>query len=260
MLVHIAMESTDGIRLTAVLLTETDPPGALLMQASSSTDAAATWSPVVDVCKTGIDADFRRLFGSADGTRLTIVWAAGNDNANLLAATSRDGGASWSPPVKWSLSIAGPADALSFATSRDGTRLLAFWHEFLESSDVGRIWHGLTTSPFIVRASTSRDGGATWSTAANLSPGNNHAGPLAIAMSDDGTRLTVVWYLATWSRRNVAPTVFPWGNRFFGSPPSGGKQRLHSTKETRAISRLFRSPRSRYLRSCWSRERGDPLR
>jgi Neuraminidase (sialidase) len=206
-MVHVAMEAAEGIRLTAIrLFGDTQ-----VMQALSSTDGGVTWSMPADVCNAR--TSLLHVVGSADGTRLTIVWhVVGEDG--LWASSSADRGATWSPPAKWSLPIPDPyTSETAIVATPDGIRLAAAWNEPIAGT---RTWHGSRIEPSIVRAASSADGGATWSAPVDLSAANEHFPAPVIAISDDGARLTAVWYLATWSRRtgNSLLMAAPWTSRY----------------------------------------------
>src|SRR5690606_15055357 len=92
---------------------------------------------------------------SADGQRQAAVWTTVGTPNRTQAATSSDGGATWSTPADLSVTNAVIGNA-SIVGSADGQRLTAVWIQY---------------DPIQARVfmSQSSNGGATWSTAAAIS-------------------------------------------------------------------------------------------
>ena len=170
--------SADGTSTTAVWERSdgTNPR----VQASSSTDAGATWGIPATLSAAGHDAQHPEVAASADGTRLGAVWyRSDGTNDRVQASSSTDGGASWSSPA----TLSEPGQNARFpriASSVEGTRLGAVW------------WRSDGTN-VRVQASASADGGVSWSSPATLSAPDQHADSQQVAASADGTRTTAVW-------------------------------------------------------------------
>jgi len=126
--------SADGSKLTGVW--ERYNGSNWIVQARTSTDSGATWSPPVDLSAAGQDAYGRQVTGSADGSKLVSVWHRYNgSNWIVQARTSTDSGATWSDPVD--LSAAGQdANDPRVTGSADGSRLASVWRRYNGSNNI----------------------------------------------------------------------------------------------------------------------------
>ena len=114
-----------------------------------STDAGATWSAPVSLSPAGVYAYGPRLGVAANGT-ITATWLG---DSVARAATSTNAGLTWSAPVD--LSAAGQnANTPQIVVASDGT-IAVTW----ELND------GLSR---VVQATTSTNGGVTWSAPVTL--------------------------------------------------------------------------------------------
>ena len=103
-----------------------DPNPNDTVQVAVSSSSGVTWSTPVDLSD-GHDASFAQIVASSDGTRVTAVWDRWNGaNSIVQAASSSNGGATWSTPVDLS-ATGGDGHHQQIAGSVDGTRLAAVW-------------------------------------------------------------------------------------------------------------------------------------
>ncbi len=159
--------------------------GSLLATAALlSTAAVASAAPLEGFWPTPVTLSSNSLFSyapditvSADGQRQAAVWTTVGTPNRTQAATSSDGGATWSTPADLSATNAVIGNA-SIVGSADGQRLTAVW---------------IQQDPIQARVfmSQSSNGGATWSSAAAISNFGTTI-PYAAA-STDGTTVVVVW-------------------------------------------------------------------
>lgn len=151
------------------------------IQVSRSLDDGATWSLPYDLSASGGSAYNPRLETSPDGT-ITATWQRyGLPDSIVQTSRSADGGATWSAPVDLSAVGEGSYDA-QVAVADDGT--------------IAVTWVRGDGAERIVQASTSLNGGATWSAPADLSAAGFYSDAPQLAVSADGT-FTVAW------KRNV---------------------------------------------------------
>ena len=207
------------------------------IQASTSVDSGATWSSPVTVSVPGRYSESPELF--ADGTTVMAVWSGAEVDAfRVQFSSSTDGGLTWTSPTTVS---AGQWDADPEIVV-DGTKIIVAWQNFnlvgphriytTSSSDGGSTWRSpipvsgdgqnayspqLVTAGstitvawsrsdgayYRVQASSSVNGGASWSEPATLSnPGRHASYPRLVA---SGSRIAVVW-----SANNGTPTGNNW--------------------------------------------------
>jgi hypothetical protein len=161
--------------LTAVWSQDVGSDG--IIQASRSTDGGVTWSTPVNLSAAGQNASDPQL--TVDGSaNVTAVWARDNgSNPIIQASTSTNGGVTWSTPVNVS---AGGQDAFYPQVTVDG------------SGNLTAVWYRPDGFNFIVQASTSTDGGATWSTPVDLSAAGASARDPQVTVDGSGN-LTAVW-------------------------------------------------------------------
>lgn len=164
--------ATDGTTITA-LWNRFDGSNDRI-QAASSTDGGATWSTPVTLSDAGGSAFGARAVIS--GTAILATWTRSDgSNYRIQAASSTDGGATWTTPV----TISEPGqDAFTQQVVSAGTIITVLWKQ----SD------GVTNR---IRSALSTDGGATWSTPANLSAAGGDAG--APQVVSGGTTITATW-------------------------------------------------------------------
>jgi hypothetical protein len=198
--VHVATAATGPIRLTAVRITGRS--GERILQSSTSRDGGASWSSPVQVSRAGSDDSLCFVTGSADGMRVMVgcfTRVSPGQGAPLIvrSSSSNDGGATWSALVDGGFP-GEPGSPPNFKASADGKRIVAAWSQTIPADPS---WHGMRADPSVILSSCSNDGGVTWSAPAYLSPPNEHAPIPRIAISADGTRLTVAWYVRSTVRR-----------------------------------------------------------
>ncbi len=194
----------DGrIRLTTVWNLKVNDESWAVMS-SLSEDGGATWSAPIRIADSGYKAVLCYLLGPADGAHLILGWFtnADVDTKTLRTSSSNDGGATWSAPSDSTFPSSGAGGAPAVSMSANGTRLVAAWFQLMPRNPT---WHGASIEPYAVLSSWSRDGGVTWSTPACLSSPSEHGPIPRLAISADGTHLTVVWYVRNISRRGAPP-------------------------------------------------------
>jgi Neuraminidase (sialidase) len=165
-----------------VLYRDKDPRDMALIQ---SADAGVTWGKPVPVGAfnwgfTGCPHVGGAITATGEGGRdlAALVWTAkGGDEVGVFALASNDAGKSWASPTQ----LGGPQSSRpDVASSRDGKRLVATWDAFVESgSDMGNA----------AFASTSDDGGKTWSPSIQLSDSATSATYPRAVRSGDGFRI-----------------------------------------------------------------------
>lgn len=102
-----------------------------------------------------------------------VAWTGSDESAGLYALSSRDGGRTWSPPVRLGAESAHRGDIAA-----SGQSLAAAWDDSKGTRSVS--------------AATSTDEGRTWTAPVRLSdPRMRATHPLVVAI--DGTRFLVVW-------------------------------------------------------------------
>ena len=198
--VHVATAAAGPIRLTAVRITGRS--GERVIHSSTSRDGGASWSSPVKVSPTGSDDSLCFVTGSADGMRIIVgcfARVSPGQGAPLMvrSSSSNDGGATWSAQVDGAFP-GEPASPPIFKASADGKRIVAAWSQYVPPD---RTWHGMRADPSVILSSCSKDGGVTWSAPAYLSPPSEHDPIPRVAISADGTRLTVAWYVRSIVRR-----------------------------------------------------------
>lgn len=163
---------TDGTRITAIWSWFDGSPE--VIQSASSTDGGATWSTPVTLSDGGETAGNPQV--TTDGTTITGLWNRfDGSNDRVQAATSTDGGATWSTPV--TLSDAGES-AFGARAVISGATILATWTRGDGSN-------------FRIQSSSSTDGGATWTTPVTISDPGQDAFTQQVVT--DGTIITVLW-------------------------------------------------------------------
>ena len=168
------VSSSDGTRLTTVWRNETNPTQHRI-GAASSLDGGSAWTPAVDLDDGGGQPS---LVGSDDGLRVSALWYS-YANDKVRTASSTDGGQTWSPAAN--IRSTGSFTSNPFlAGSSDGNRLTAVWVDRISGEDV-------------VQTASSTNAGQTWSSPVDLSDVTQKATDPHVAMSADGTRVTVVF-------------------------------------------------------------------
>jgi hypothetical protein len=205
---------------------------ALLGSASAATAVplGGFWPEPVTLSSDSLFSYSPDITVSADGLRQTAVWTTSGPSYRMQAATSADGGATWSTPADLSVYTEVIGNA-SIVGSADGQRLTAVWIQYdpysprvfaSRSSDAGVTWSAATpvsglgaTIPY---AATSTDGNTavviwteqgvaeapvyssrwisqtnTWSTPTLVTPASEYAGQPAISASGDGQVMTALW-------------------------------------------------------------------
>lgn len=170
--------SVDGSSQSAIWL-RFDGANAIV-QTSTSTNGGNQWSPVVDLSAAGHSASNPQIAASADGSKLTAVWPWFDGSHNVIQTkTSSDSGNNWSATTQLSASGENAASA-QVVSSAAGSKVTAVWTRFDGKNN-------------IVQVSTSVDGGAGWSLAADLSADARDASSPQVSASVDGSKLTAIW-------------------------------------------------------------------
>jgi hypothetical protein len=151
-----------------------------VVQAAVSADGGSTWGPTTDLTVPGQPVGEADVASSTDGVTMAMAGRRWN-GANWIALTSvsTDGGATWSSSTNLS-ALGGSALGVRIGASADGTGQTVVW----QRGD-GTHW--------IAQASTSADGGATWSSPIDLSATDSDASGQQVAVASDGTSLLVTW-------------------------------------------------------------------
>lgn len=148
------------------------------VQVASSLDNGSSWSTPSTLSLPGQDGYATRLVRT--GNTITVGWSVvegGGGGAFSLAqvSTSVNGGTTWGAPTTLSSPT---SDGFSPRLASDGSTITATWLQFDNSND-------------LVQSSSSRDGGATWSSAVTLSlPGLTASDSQVVT---DGTTITATW-------------------------------------------------------------------
>jgi len=155
------------------------------IQTASSTDGGTTWSAPVTLSDAGQSAERPQLV--TDGTTITITWLRyDGSHYRIQAASSADGGITWSTPVDLSAS-GGNSYEPQLVT--DGTTITVIWYRY-DASSVGR-----------VQTASSTDGGTTWSTPTTVSDPVENA--FEVQLATDGTTITAVWFRSDGSNDRI---------------------------------------------------------
>ncbi len=174
------------------------------IQYAVTPDAGATWGAVVDLTAAGLAAAEPDLAMSSDGSVQAATWWRSNGaNKIIQVRASGDSGATWSSPVDLSATGSDATDP-QVAVSSDGSRQTVVWR---------RGAFGFQR----VQVSTSSDGGATWSSASDLSVVGN-ALPPAIAISADGLHQAITWSYSSGSNYTVQMSTSSDGGATWSSP------------------------------------------
>ena len=174
------------------------------IQYAVSRDAGTMWSAAVDLTAAGLAAAQPHLAMSSDGSVQAATWWRSNGaNQIIQVRASGDSGATWSSPVDLSATGSNATEP-RVAVSSDGSRQTVVWRRGVFGSQR-------------VQVSTSSDGGATWSSASDLSVVGN-ALPPAIAISADGLRQAITWSHSSGSDYTVQMSTSSDGGATWSSP------------------------------------------
>lgn len=179
--------SHDGSKAT-VAWTDYDQRQTQLLRVASSRDGGVTWSAPRSLTPANRMAMSPQLVGSADGTRVVATWLVRKPNpeGNSLAvhlARSADAGVTWG--AARALGVHASSDPMALTMSDDGNRLSAAWSV-------------VTGGTHRIQATSSRNGGANWTSPTNLSPAGRDAYQPSLTASADGRRVTAVWGFGSW--------------------------------------------------------------
>jgi len=203
-----------GATTTAVWVSDI---GSRRVQTSSSTDGGVTWSAPTTLSSASGNENRPQLV--SDSARVTAIWERNNGSINLIqAASSTNGGTTWSTPVTLSRAT---ANASRPHLVTNGATITAAW-----------------VAESVVQAASSTNGGTTWSTPADLFS----AGVLDAdrpRLVTDGTTITAVWvrsdgftvYMQTAFSKNGGAT---WSNpvKLSDDDPSGSPPQLATDGNT----------------------------
>jgi hypothetical protein len=181
---------------TAIAVWRTRSNGTNDIVQASTRPSGGSWSTPVDLSAAGEDATNPQVTVGADGTAIA-VWTRSNGTNDIVQASTRPSGGSWTTPAD-NLSEAGQdASAPQVSVDANGTAT-AVWIRDNGTND-------------IVQAST-RPRGGPWSTpVANLSEAGEDAGSPQVAVDANGTAIAV------WNRSDGSNTIVQASSR-----PSGG--------------------------------------
>ena len=219
--------SSDGTRATVVWYGNRTGSSSWVVQARSATisGTTATWGLNTGLSEDGQMAYDPQIDMSDDGTRATVAWYrydGANWRVQARSATISGTSATWGPTADLS-AAGGNAQGPRVKVSSDGTRATAVWYRNNGSAILVQS-----------RSATIAGNAATWGGATNLSAGGADADVPRVALSDDGTKATAVWYryttypnVAIQSRSaTIAGNAATWGlianltpsNDFFDAP------------------------------------------
>jgi hypothetical protein len=84
---------------------------------------------------------FPKVASSADGTGVTAIWDSGDSRGHTLqAASSKDGGITWSDPAVLSAAVPNPLRVRRVVSSANGATRVAFWDDSDVSNPDGNTW------------------------------------------------------------------------------------------------------------------------
>ncbi|MBH0116987.1 exo-alpha-sialidase [Salinibacterium sp. NG253] len=149
----------------------------VIVQSSSSTDRGVTWSVPLDLSAAGQDAEDPQIAVAPNDT-FTAVWDRfDGSNSIVQSSSSTDGGVTWSAPID--VSVAGqPAQTAQVSAATDNS--------------LTAVWRRNNGSRNVIQASSSADGGATWSTPVDVSDDARNSTTPQVTIAADNTR-TAVW-------------------------------------------------------------------
>ena len=148
------------------------------IQVTRSSDGGQTWATPLNI--SGNDAGEARVAMTPAGNKVVAVWLR-RDGAvfRVEAATSNDGGATWSTPSFISVGGQQARDA-RVEVSSDGQRAMALW----KRND---------GTHYRIQAAFSTDAGLTWSAPETLSSAGSNAASGTFVLSEDGRKATATW-------------------------------------------------------------------
>ena len=188
---------SDGTTITAAW--QVNESGQERIRASSSTDAGLTWSVPTLISPSGDDGRGPQLV--TDGTTITLVWFGGSPGTSLIhSSSSSDDGHTWSAPI--AVSAPGGSAAWPQIVSHGGI-LTATW-----SRDDG--------VSLRLQASSSSDGGATWSVPVTINDAGEYTATPQIAT--DGALTTIVWHTFGFGPSEVKSASSPDGGLTWSAP------------------------------------------
>jgi|GEM_PF-6922710 len=178
---------------------------ASLISTTGASAAEGLWSTPDTLSAAGQTA-IEPHMASAGGTT-TVVWTRSDgSHQRTEVASSTDGGATWGAAT--ALSAPGQHSFGSQVVS-DGTTITAIWIRSDGTNDR-------------VQASSSTDGGATWSAAATLSASGDNA--FAPQLVTDGTTVTAIWYRLNGVNARVQAAYSTDGGVSWSSPVANVSQ------------------------------------
>lgn len=140
---------------------------------------ARGWSDPVLISDPAIRAQDPDVATSADGRRVTVAFHQGTGaDDRVLVRTSDDFGATFSPAVTVAASGA-DTSSIHVVSSSDGSRLAAVWED--------------RTAVSVIRASSSRDFGTSWTVPQSLSRADQDSFNPDVFITSDGGRMVAVW-------------------------------------------------------------------
>lgn len=146
------------------------------VQYTRTVDGGVTWSAPVNLSTSGGSASRQQIAVDGSGN-LIAVWRRSDGEYTIIQSSrSTDSGVSWSTPVD--LSLTGQ-DASLPRVAADG------------SGNVVAVWNRSDGSDDIIQGSRSTNGGASWSTPANLSESSQSAGHQRLAVDGSGNAVAV---------------------------------------------------------------------
>lgn len=174
----------DGERVIAVWSVSSfvDDTFSSSVESAVSLDGGETWSTPETLSDSGESAGSARIVN--DGATTTVVWR--DSSANLVrVSTTDDGGDTWNDPVAVSDDETSTGDRVfpsDPAIATDGTTIVVSWTAQLS----------FELDPTIIQASTSTDGGQTWSDPTTVS--TEDLNPFGSQLVVDGSTITATWY------------------------------------------------------------------
>lgn len=156
------------------------------VQYTRSVDGGVTWSEPVNLSTAGVNGQNPEIAPDGSGN-LVAVWRGSNGDYDIIQSSrSTNSGVSWSTPVDLSLT---EQDSRSPQVAFDGSGIAV------------AVWLRSDGNNQIVQASRSTNGGASWSTPANLSESGVDSERPQIAIDGSGNAIAV------WGRDPYGDTI-----------------------------------------------------
>jgi hypothetical protein len=174
----------------------------IIIQAATFSSEGTTWTTPVNLSNPGQDARFPQVAVDSAGNAVAVWQRSDGTNTIIQATTLPFGAATWTTPVN--LSDPGQ-DASSSQVKVD------------PAGNAVAVWQRSDGTNTIIQAATFSFGGATWTTAKNLSsPGQNATRP-QIAVDTTGNAVAV-WQRSDGTNTIIQAATLPFGGETWATP------------------------------------------